>query len=51
MDTTNWTDKQRKAYEALKASVANNEARRINQPSIMNKAPESGWAEADRVAK
>jgi hypothetical protein len=47
----NWTDKQWDMYQALKASVAANEARRLNQPSIMNKAPKGGWTDADRIQK
>ena len=48
-DTTTWTNKQRSAFEALKASVATNEARRLNRASIMNKAPKSGWTNEDRI--
>ena len=47
--TENWTPKQWAAYEALKASFVKNEARRLNAPSLMNKAPKGGWTEADRV--
>jgi hypothetical protein len=50
-DTTQWTAKQRAAYEALKASIATNEAQRINQPSIMNKVPQGGWTTEDRVGR
>jgi hypothetical protein len=39
-----WTDKQRAAYAALKASV---ETRTIS----FGKAPKDGWKESDRVAK
>jgi len=46
-----WTDKQRAAYEALKASLERNEAKRLNAPSLLNKAPKGGWTEADKVAK
>ena len=46
-----WTDKQRAAYEALKASLERNEAKRLNAPSLLNKAPKGGWSEADRIAK
>ena len=45
-DTTNWTDKQRAAYEMLKASIANNQ-RTIS----FGKAPKDGWTDKDRVAK
>jgi hypothetical protein len=46
-----WTEKQQKAFEALKASFAANESRRLNQPSILNRAPVGGWTEQDRVQK
>ena len=46
---SNWTDKQRKAYEMLMASVIEQEQRRMNAPSLMNKAPKGGWTDADRV--
>lgn len=46
-----WTDKQRAAFEALKASFERNDAKRLNAPSLMNKAPKGGWTEADKVAK
>jgi len=41
---TEWTDKQRAAYAALKASM---EKRTIS----FGKAPKDGWKESDRVAK
>jgi hypothetical protein len=43
---TEWTDKQRAAYEALKASMERN--RRIVS---FGKAPKDGWKESDRIAK
>jgi hypothetical protein len=48
-DRTNWTEKQIKAYQMLQASIATNEARRLNQPSLMNKAPKGGWTTEDRI--
>ena len=48
-DTTTWTAKQQAAYELLKASIAKTEATRMNQPSIMNKAPKGGWSDEDRI--
>jgi hypothetical protein len=47
----NWTEKQIKAYAMLRASFAANEARRLNQPSILNKAPKDGWTTSDRINK
>ena len=44
-----WTDKQWEMYQKLTAAVATNEARRLNQPSLMNKAPKGGWTAEDRI--
>lgn len=35
--------------QILAESMARNEARKVNAPSIFNKAPKSGWTDADRV--
>lgn len=46
-----WNDKQWEMYQKLTAAVAANETRRLNQPSILNKAPAGGWSDKDRVSK
>ncbi len=45
----NWTEKQRQAYEMLKASVAANETRR--QVSFSNATPEGGWRDEDQIQR
>lgn len=48
---TEWTDKQRAAFAALKASFERSEASKLNARNLLNKAPKDGWTDADRIAK
>lgn len=36
-------------YEMLMGMVREDEQRRLNAPSMMNKVPKGGWTDADRV--
>jgi hypothetical protein len=49
MDTKDWTEKQRKAYEALKASVSATQSSR--QVGFSNGTPKGGWTDIDRIQK
>lgn len=35
--------------QILSESMAKNEAKRLNTPTIFNRAPKGGWTDADRV--
>ena len=36
-------------YEMLMSQLREEDARRLNAPSLMNKAPKGGWTDADKV--
>ena len=36
---------------AMTTFFAKADAKRLNAPSMMNKAPKNGWTDADRIAK
>ena len=46
---TTWSEKQRAAYLALKASFERNEKIRQERLGFSNGTPEGGWTDADRV--